>query len=183
MTNEQIQGTSHPCKQGNFWTIILSTGFLLHQAFQYYYHTLLTDCWIQDCPNLVLDLLFYYAFVSIMDFINMFCMWTALTTETQGINCYINTLQKDGREWLATSSVTRTTLETPPLEWELNRRPLLHMPHTATYAPRHKVGKAPVVLLVKEQVADTATERFLIVLVIYNLEHCLRVTRPRPGNN
>lgn len=63
----------------------------------------------------------------------------------------------------------------PPLVWHL-----LHMPHTATYAPRHKVGKAPVVFLVKEQVADPATERFLVVLEIYNLEHCLCVTGPRP---
>lgn len=51
---------------------------------------------------------------------------------------------------------------------------------TATYTPGHEVGKSPVVLFVEEQVADAPAEGLLVVSVVDDLQHRLRVTGPRP---
>ena len=50
-----------------------------------------------------------------------------------------------------------------------------------TYTPGHEVGEAPVILFVEEQVTDPAAERLLIVFVVDDLQHGLRMARPRPG--
>lgn len=45
----------------------------------------------------------------------------------------------------------------------------------STYTPGHEVGEAPVILLVEEQVTDTAAEGLLVVFVVDDLQHGLRV--------
>ena len=42
-----------------------------------------------------------------------------------------------------------------------------------THTPGHEVRKAPVVLLVKEQVADPATERLFVIFIVDDLQHGL----------
>ena len=50
-----------------------------------------------------------------------------------------------------------------------------------THAPGHEVREAPVVLLVEEEVADSAAERLLIILIVDDLQHGLSVARPGPS--
>lgn len=46
---------------------------------------------------------------------------------------------------------------------------------SSTYTPGHEVGEAPVILLVEEQVTDAAAEGLLVIFVVDNLQHGLRV--------
>lgn len=48
----------------------------------------------------------------------------------------------------------------------------------STYTPGHEVGEAPVILLVKEQMTDPAAEGLLVIFVVDDLQHGLRVARP-----
>lgn len=49
------------------------------------------------------------------------------------------------------------------------------------FTPGHEIGEAPVVLFMEEQVADAAAEGLLVIPVVDDLQHGLRVTGPRRG--
>lgn len=67
---------------------------------------------------------------------------------------------------LAYSTQEKKTPNCPRLEGQTS---------ISTYTPGHEVGEAPVVLLVEEQVTDAAAEGLLVIFVVDNLQHGLRV--------
>lgn len=52
--------------------------------------------------------------------------------------------------------------------------------NTVTYTPGHEIRESPVIFLVEEQVTDSPAEWFVIIPVIYYLQHCLCMTGPWP---
>lgn len=47
-----------------------------------------------------------------------------------------------------------------------------------TYTPGHEVGESPIILFMKKKMTNPAAEGLLVVFVVDDLEHSLRVARP-----
>jgi hypothetical protein len=52
--------------------------------------------------------------------------------------------------------------------------------YAVTYTPGHKIGKSPVIFFMEEQMTNSTAEGLFIISVIYYLQHCLCMARPRP---